>query len=91
VRGISHTTPDTMTRGPQGAPRRPRPHYCEGLDQVHKPVTCTPWDHVGLTGQGSGAAGQRAKRSSPLAGGDTPLIADGRRRLVAPAWEPATR
>jgi dimethylglycine catabolism A len=44
-------------------------NYCEGLDQVHKPVTCKLWDHVELD--------------------DTPLTADGRRRMVAPAWEPA--
>jgi 2,4-dienoyl-CoA reductase-like NADH-dependent reductase (Old Yellow Enzyme family) len=37
-------------------------NYCEGLDQVHKPVTCKLWDHI-----------------------------DGHRRMVAPAWEPATR
>ncbi len=43
-------------------------NYCEGLDQVHKPVTCKLWDHVELDG--------------------APLTADGRRRLVAPAWEP---
>jgi 2,4-dienoyl-CoA reductase-like NADH-dependent reductase (Old Yellow Enzyme family) len=48
-------------------------NYCEGLDQVHKPVTCKLWDHVDLDGD------------------DTPLTADGRRRLVAPAWEPPTR
>jgi 2,4-dienoyl-CoA reductase-like NADH-dependent reductase (Old Yellow Enzyme family) len=48
-------------------------NYCEGLDQVHKPVTCKLWDHVDLVGEG------------------TRLTADGRRRLVAPAWEPATR
>ena len=23
-------------------------NYCEGLDQVHKPVTCKLWDHAGL-------------------------------------------
>lgn len=46
-------------------------NYCEGLDQVHKPVTCKLWDHVGLDYTG------------------TPLTPDGRRRLVAPAWEPA--
>jgi 2,4-dienoyl-CoA reductase-like NADH-dependent reductase (Old Yellow Enzyme family) len=46
-------------------------NYCEGLDQVHKPVTCKLWDHADLN--------------------DTPLTTDGRRRLVAPAWEPATR
>jgi 2,4-dienoyl-CoA reductase-like NADH-dependent reductase (Old Yellow Enzyme family) len=48
-------------------------NYCEGLDQVHKPVTCKLWDHVDLEGD------------------DAPLTADGRRRLVAPAWEPTTR
>jgi 2,4-dienoyl-CoA reductase-like NADH-dependent reductase (Old Yellow Enzyme family) len=37
-------------------------NYCEGLDQVHKPVTCKLWDHI-----------------------------DGHRRMIAPAWEPATR
>jgi 2,4-dienoyl-CoA reductase-like NADH-dependent reductase (Old Yellow Enzyme family) len=47
-------------------------NYCEGLDQVHKPVTCKLWDHVDLD---DGA----------------PLTPDGRRRLVAPAWEPAAR
>jgi len=45
-------------------------NYCEGLDQVHKPVTCKLWDHKGLEEAG-------------LA-----LTADGRRRLVAPSWEP---
>ena len=44
-------------------------NYCEGLDQVHKPVTCKLWDHVDLD---DGA----------------PRTPDGRRRLVAPAWEP---
>jgi 2,4-dienoyl-CoA reductase-like NADH-dependent reductase (Old Yellow Enzyme family) len=46
-------------------------NYCEGLDQVHKPVTCKLWDHAEVDGD------------------DTPRTADGRRRLVAPAWEPA--
>jgi tRNA-dihydrouridine synthase len=48
-------------------------NYCEGLDQVHKQVTCKLWDHLVLDGD------------------DTPRTTDGRRRLVAPAWEPATR
>lgn len=48
-------------------------NYCEGLDQVHKPVTCKLWDHVDLDRPG------------------VPLSADGRRRLVAPAWQPAAR
>jgi 2,4-dienoyl-CoA reductase-like NADH-dependent reductase (Old Yellow Enzyme family) len=46
-------------------------NYCEGLDQVHKPVTCKLWDHVDLGGE------------------DVPRTADGRRRMVAPAWEPS--
>ncbi len=46
-------------------------NYCEGLDQVHKPVTCKLWDHLGLEND------------------ETPRTADGRRRLVAPACEPA--
>lgn len=46
-------------------------NYCEGLDQVHKPVTCKLWDHLDLDGD------------------ETPRTADGRRRLTAPAWEPA--
>ena len=45
-------------------------NYCEGLDQVHKPVTCKLWDHEDL--------------DQP----DTPRTADGRRRLVAPSWDP---
>jgi 2,4-dienoyl-CoA reductase-like NADH-dependent reductase (Old Yellow Enzyme family) len=45
-------------------------NYCEGLDQVHKPVTCKLWDHVDLEGDG------------------VQLTADGRRRLIAPGWEP---
>jgi 2,4-dienoyl-CoA reductase-like NADH-dependent reductase (Old Yellow Enzyme family) len=48
-------------------------NYCEGLDQVHKPVTCKLWDHLDLEGD------------------DTSRTADGRRRLVAPAWDPAAR
>ena len=45
-------------------------NYCEGLDQVHKPVTCKLWDHEDLDQPG------------------TPRTADGRRRLVAPPWDP---
>jgi dimethylglycine catabolism A len=48
-------------------------NYCEGLDQVHKPVTCKLWDHLDIDGD------------------DSPRTDDGRRRLVAPAWEPAAR
>jgi 2,4-dienoyl-CoA reductase-like NADH-dependent reductase (Old Yellow Enzyme family) len=47
-------------------------NYCEGLDQVHKPVTCKLWDHLEVDDDGA-------------------RTADGRRRLVAPPWEPATR
>jgi 2,4-dienoyl-CoA reductase-like NADH-dependent reductase (Old Yellow Enzyme family) len=46
-------------------------NYCEGLDQVHKPVTCKLWDHLEIDDD------------------DTPRTDDGRRRMVAPAWEPA--
>jgi tRNA-dihydrouridine synthase len=28
-------------------------NYCEGLDQVHKPVTCKLWDHLELEGDES--------------------------------------
>ena len=45
-------------------------NYCEGLDQVHKPVTCKLWDHLEIEGD------------------DSPRTADGRRRMVAPRWEP---
>ncbi len=45
-------------------------NYCEGLDQMHKQVTCKLWDREGLDEPG-------ITRSD-----------DGRRRLVAPAWEP---
>lgn len=44
-------------------------NYCEGLDQMHKQVTCQLWDRLDLDEPGIG-------RSS-----------DGRRRLVAPAWD----
>jgi hypothetical protein len=44
-------------------------NYCEGLDQVHKQVTCQLWDRVGLDEPGIA------------------LTRDGRRRLVAPAWQ----
>jgi tRNA-dihydrouridine synthase len=66
-------------------------NYCEGLDQVHKPVTCKLWDHVGLKKQGGVAAGQRGRSGTPLQVGDTSVTADGRRRLVAPPWEPTAR
>jgi tRNA-dihydrouridine synthase len=73
-------------------------NYCEGLDQVHKQVTCKLWDHVGLPRASaaaepapSAARGQRGRSSTLPDGGDTPLTADGSRRLVAPPWEPATR
>jgi dimethylglycine catabolism A len=45
-------------------------NYCEGLDQMHKQVTCKLWDRVELDEPGA------------------PRSADGKRRLVAPRWEP---
>ena len=55
-------------------------NYCEGLDQVHKAVTCKLWDRL------EGAA------EEPRDGDDRrpALTADGR-RLVAPPWEPPVR
>lgn len=43
-------------------------NYCEGLDQMHKQVTCKLWD--------------REARDEP----GVRLTADGKRRLIAPAW-----
>jgi 2,4-dienoyl-CoA reductase-like NADH-dependent reductase (Old Yellow Enzyme family) len=45
-------------------------NYCEGLDQMHKQVTCQLWDRESLEHPG-------------LA-----LTADGKRRLLAPEWDP---
>jgi 2,4-dienoyl-CoA reductase-like NADH-dependent reductase (Old Yellow Enzyme family) len=65
-------------------------NYCEGLDQVHKPVTCKLWDRVGGAARGSGAAGRRGGNTPETPTGREPLTADGR-RMVAPAWEPPAR
>jgi 2,4-dienoyl-CoA reductase-like NADH-dependent reductase (Old Yellow Enzyme family) len=63
-------------------------NYCEGLDQVHKPVTCKLWDHAQ---RDSGTAGRRGRSARSVEEApDTPLTADGR-RMVAPPWEPAVR
>ncbi|HJL18357.1 MAG TPA: NADH:flavin oxidoreductase [Sandaracinaceae bacterium LLY-WYZ-13_1] len=48
-------------------------NYCEALDQAHKEVTCQRWDRVFPEGEDA----------------DVPMAADGRRRLVAPAWRPS--
>lgn len=47
-------------------------NYCEGLDQMHKAVTCKLWDRVDLDHPGAHKT------------------ADGKRRLVAPDWRPAS-
>ena len=47
-------------------------NYCEGLDQMHKAVTCKLWDRVDLDEPG------------------VPMTADGKRRLIAPAFAPAS-
>jgi dimethylglycine catabolism A len=47
-------------------------NYCEGLDQKHKEVTCQLWDRDFL-----------AKTPAP-----GPRSSDGRRRLLAPRWQP---
>ncbi|HYC32664.1 MAG TPA: hypothetical protein VEB59_10290 [Gemmatimonadales bacterium] len=53
-------------------------NYCEGLDQVHKAVTCKLWDRPG---EGN---------PEPPGGEAAPVTADGR-RMVAPPWEPSPR
>jgi 2,4-dienoyl-CoA reductase-like NADH-dependent reductase (Old Yellow Enzyme family) len=45
-------------------------NYCEGLDQMHKQVTCKLWDREALD-------------EARVAKSD-----DGKRRLIAPAWQP---
>jgi 2,4-dienoyl-CoA reductase-like NADH-dependent reductase (Old Yellow Enzyme family) len=37
-------------------------NYCEGLDQVHKPVTCKLWDHAGLDEPGVPLTADRRRR-----------------------------
>lgn len=37
-------------------------NYCEGLDQVHKPVTCKLWDHTRLTDPGVSLTGDGRRR-----------------------------
>jgi 2,4-dienoyl-CoA reductase-like NADH-dependent reductase (Old Yellow Enzyme family) len=37
-------------------------NYCEGLDQVHKPVTCKLWDHVGLGDPGVALTADHRRR-----------------------------
>jgi len=48
-------------------------NYCEGLDQMHKQVTCQLWDRENLSEPGIS------------------LAKDGKRRLLAPRWEPSDR
>jgi dimethylglycine catabolism A len=47
-------------------------NYCEGLDQKHKQVTCQLWDR-----DFAGPDGATVARSI-----------DGKRRLLAPPWQP---
>ena len=37
-------------------------NYCEGLDQVHKPVTCKLWDHLEVEGDDAPRSGDRRRR-----------------------------
>jgi 2,4-dienoyl-CoA reductase-like NADH-dependent reductase (Old Yellow Enzyme family) len=48
-------------------------NYCEGLDQKHKQVTCQLWDR---------------DLAAPDRAGPASLSHDGRRRLLAPPWQP---
>ena len=52
-------------------------NYCEGLDQMHRQVTCQLWDRDFSSGDRGSEVGALPKRSS-----------DGRRRLIAPPWTP---
>ncbi len=56
-------------------------NYCEGLDQMHKQVTCQLWDREGLDREGLDRVGE--------AGESIAMAVDGRRRLLAPPWSPA--
>ncbi len=67
-------------------------NYCEGLDQKHKQVTCQLWDKDFAVPDAppSGAEGARgANRGAPRADDGISRSADGRRRLLAPPWDPA--
>ncbi len=52
-------------------------NYCEGLDQMHRQVTCQLWDRDFSSGDAHKSPSDPPKRSS-----------DGRRRLIAPPWKP---
>lgn len=47
-------------------------NYCEGLDQMHKQVTCQLWDRLHMDD-------------------GTPRSHDGKRRLIAPSWDPSPK
>jgi 2,4-dienoyl-CoA reductase-like NADH-dependent reductase (Old Yellow Enzyme family) len=49
-------------------------NYCEGLDQMHKQVTCKLWDKL---------------PPAPGAPDAIPLSNDGKRRMLPPPWKPA--
>jgi len=55
-------------------------NYCEGLDQMHKQVTCQLWDRDFALGEAARESATAALRSS-----------DGKRRLNAPPWSPQQR
>ena len=72
-------------------------NYCEGLDQVHKPVTCKLWDHQresGAAGAGTreaAAGSEGGTRDGQQGSGktrDERQVTEDGRWLVAPAWEP---
>ncbi|MEM9802597.1 MAG: NADH:flavin oxidoreductase [Planctomycetota bacterium] len=51
-------------------------NYCEGLDQKHKEVTCQLWDRP------------KEPHEAPPEPTGSPVSADGKRQLLAPAWSP---
>jgi 2,4-dienoyl-CoA reductase-like NADH-dependent reductase (Old Yellow Enzyme family) len=60
-------------------------NYCEALDQRHREVTCELWDREALGEAGAGEAGAGEAGAAQTG---AVLSADGRRRLVAPDWNP---
>ena len=70
-------------------------NYCEGLDQMHKQVTCKLWDREALDEPGVKLAREDDHEAEPQARANvTPTGPDLRprrhhRRLLPPAWEPS--
>ncbi len=59
-------------------------NYCEGLDQKHRQVTCQLWDRDFDAPDGVAGTDDSPRSRAAIA-----RSADGKRRLVAPAWRRA--